>query len=76
MLAPTNVFKLENIFLFGLNQIIITDSDGAYDMHHNQGSQKAYILNNTSSQLSSYSYHISWLPLLWLCSFDCKRLNI
>ena len=43
MLAPTNVFKLENILLFGLDQVIVTDSDGAYDMHQNQGLQKAYI---------------------------------
>ena len=62
MLAPTNVFKLENILLFGLDQVIVTDSDGAYDMHHNQGSQKAYNFNDTSSQVSSYSYHISRLP--------------
>ena len=63
MLAPTNVFKLENILLFGLDRIIITNSDGAYDMHYNQGSQKPYNFNETSIQVSSYSYHISRLPL-------------
>ena len=61
MLAPTNVFKLENILLFGLDQVIVNDSDGAYDMHQNQGLQKAYI---------SMTHLVKWVLTL-IISRDC-----